>query len=119
MAAWACMGAWAACMGALSALDSSPTYPPSLRQPADILKNATMPLLEAAVEWYKGLFGLELSPKDNALVLVGSQEGLAHLLLSAADHGDSILMTDVAYPSYFGAGEKRPRNGELSRVLPT
>ncbi|GAX78962.1 hypothetical protein CEUSTIGMA_g6402.t1 [Chlamydomonas eustigma] len=36
-------------------------------------------------------------------MLIGSQEGLGHLLLAAADHGDGICMTDVAYPSYFGA----------------
>ena len=28
-----------------------------------------------------------------------------HLLLAAADSGDAICMCDVAYPSYFGAGE--------------
>ena len=28
-----------------------------------------------------------------------------HLLLAAADAGEAICMTDVAYPSYFGAGK--------------
>jgi hypothetical protein len=31
------------------------------------------------------------------------QEGLAHLLLGVTEHGDSVLMLDVAYPSYWGA----------------
>jgi hypothetical protein len=39
-----------------------------------------------------------------ALCLVGSQEGLAHLLMAVADPGEGLLMMDVAYPSYFGAG---------------
>lgn len=36
-------------------------------------------------------------------MLIGSQEGLAHALLASADPGDSILMPDIAYASYFGA----------------
>lgn len=39
-------------------------------------------------------------------MLVGSQEGLAHLLMAVADPGEGLLMMDVAYPSYFGAGER-------------
>jgi aspartate/methionine/tyrosine aminotransferase len=35
--------------------------------------------------------------------LIGSQEGLAHLLLAVTDPGDTVLMPDPAYPSYFGA----------------
>jgi aspartate/methionine/tyrosine aminotransferase len=36
-------------------------------------------------------------------MLVGSQEGLAHALLACTDPGDTILMPDLAYASYFGA----------------
>ena len=50
-------------------------------------------------------YGVELDPSHQALSLVGSQEGLAHLLLAVADPGAGVLMTDVAYPSYRGAGE--------------
>jgi len=67
------------------------------------LKNRTLPLLEAAVSWYRERYGLKLDPKQEALMLIGSQEGLGHLLLSAADQGDSILMTDVGYASYLPA----------------
>ncbi len=63
-----------------------------------------MPLLRAAVYWYATTYGVQLDPQTQALSLVGSQEGLAHLLMAVTDTGDSILMTDVAYPSYFGAG---------------
>lgn len=67
------------------------------------LKSQTMPLLESAVAWYKSTYGVALDPGSEALSLVGSQEGLAHLLMAVADEGQGLLMADVAYPSYFGA----------------
>lgn len=66
-----------------------------------------MPLLDAAVDWYQRTYGLQLDPQRQALSLVGSQEGLAHLLMAVADPGDGILMTDVAFPPYFGAGGRQ------------
>ncbi|KXZ45825.1 hypothetical protein GPECTOR_50g619 [Gonium pectorale] len=62
-----------------------------------------MPLLEAATEWYGQRYGLQLDPACEALTLIGAQEGLGHALMAVADVGDAILMTSVAYPSYFGA----------------
>lgn len=52
---------------------------------------------------YAATYGVRLDPSSQALSLIGSQEGLAHLLMAVADPGDGILMLDVAYPSYFGA----------------
>lgn len=67
------------------------------------LKSGTLPFLEAATNWYFRRYGVELDPRREALSLIGSQEGLAHLLMAIADPGDVLLMCDVAYPSYFGA----------------
>ncbi|KAG2439647.1 hypothetical protein HXX76_004997 [Chlamydomonas incerta] len=67
------------------------------------LKSGTMPLLEAACKWYGERYGTQLDPSCEALSLIGAQEGLAHALMAVADAGDAILMTAVAYPSYFGA----------------
>ncbi|GIL75710.1 hypothetical protein Vretimale_15264 [Volvox reticuliferus] len=67
------------------------------------LKSGTMPLLEAATEWYCARYNMQLDPATEALSLIGAQEGLAHALMAVADPGDGILMTDIAYPSYFGA----------------
>ncbi len=67
------------------------------------LKSGTLPFLEAATNWYFRRYGVELDPRREALSLIGSQEGLAHLLMAVADPGDGLLMCDVAYPSYFGA----------------
>ncbi|GIW33807.1 MAG: aminotransferase [Meiothermus sp.] len=67
------------------------------------LKSGTLPFLESAAEWYFRRYGVRLEPQQEALCLIGSQEGLAHLLMAVADPGDVLLMCDVAYPSYFGA----------------
>lgn len=67
------------------------------------LKSGTLSFLEAATEWYFRRYGVRLEPSREALCLIGSQEGLAHLLLAVADPGDVLLLCDVAYPSYFGA----------------
>lgn len=69
------------------------------------LKSGTLPFLQAATRWYAGRYGLELDPAREALSLIGSQEGLAHLLMAVADPGEVLLMTEVAYPSYFGAAQ--------------
>jgi len=69
------------------------------------LKSGTQPLRQAATTWYAGRYGLELDPQREALALIGSQEGLAHLLLAVADPGDGLLLPEVAYPSYFGAAK--------------
>lgn len=69
------------------------------------LKSGTLPFLEAATAWYARRYGLELDPHHEALALIGSQEGLAHLLLAVADPGDGLLLPEVAYPSYFGAAK--------------
>ncbi|APD09339.1 MULTISPECIES: aminotransferase class I/II-fold pyridoxal phosphate-dependent enzyme [Thermus] len=67
------------------------------------LKSCTLPFLEAATTWYQGRYGVPLDPKREALALIGSQEGLAHLLLALTEPEDLLLLPEVAYPSYFGA----------------
>ena len=67
------------------------------------LRSGTRPFLEAATRWYARRFGRALDPETQALALIGSQEGLAHLLLAVADPGDVLLVPEVAYPSYWGA----------------
>jgi len=71
------------------------------------LASGSRPLREAAVRWHRERFGDPpdgaLDPDAHALQLIGSQEGLAHLLWAVADPGDAVLLPDPAYPSYFGA----------------
>ncbi|MDR7415936.1 MAG: aminotransferase class I/II-fold pyridoxal phosphate-dependent enzyme [Armatimonadota bacterium] len=67
------------------------------------LRSDTRPFLEAATRWYARRWGIELDPDREALALVGSQEGLAHLLWAVTDPGDLVLLPAVGYPSYWGA----------------
>ncbi len=67
------------------------------------LKSCTRPFLEAATAWFARRFGRRFDPDTEALTLIGTQEGLGHLLLAVLDPGDLLLMPEVAYPSYWGA----------------
>jgi len=67
------------------------------------LHACTRPLREAAAAWYHGRYHLPVDPERNVLSLIGSQEGLANLLFAVTDPGDTILLPNPAYPSYYGA----------------
>jgi aspartate/methionine/tyrosine aminotransferase len=67
------------------------------------LHSGTQALRQAAVGWFEERYGANLDPERNVMVLIGSQEGFAHLLLAITDPGDLILAPDPGYPSYFGA----------------
>ncbi len=67
------------------------------------LEGCSAPLRRAVAAWYRERFGRRIDAEREVLPLIGSQEGLAHLLLAVADPGERVLMPDPAYPSYFGA----------------
>lgn len=67
------------------------------------LHAGTKPLRTAAVDWYADRYGLKLDPDREALALIGAQEGFANLLLAVTDPGDTILLPEPGYPSWFGA----------------
>ncbi len=67
------------------------------------LKSCTRPFLKAATDWFARRFGVRFDPDREALTLIGTQEGLGHLLFAVLDPGDTLLMPEVAYPSYWGA----------------
>ncbi len=67
------------------------------------LKSCTSRFLQEAAAWFERRFDLSLDPQEQVLSLIGSQEGLAHLLLAVTDPGEAILLPEVAYPSYWGA----------------
>jgi len=58
-----------------------------------------MPKLRQAVcNWYKKRFDVELNPDNEAIVLIGSKEGIAHLCMAYLDPGDIALVANPAYP---------------------
>ncbi len=81
------------------------TLAESLEDPATYqytLRSATRPFLEAASAWFEHRYGVTFDPDTEMLSLVGSQEGIGHLLLALADPGDVVLIPEVAYPPYWG-----------------
>lgn len=62
-------------------------------------------LLDAVALWYERRYAVTLNPATEICSLLGSQEGLAHIALSIADQGDTVLVPDPCYP-IFGAGPK-------------
>ena len=55
---------------------------------------------EAVADWFRRRFGVELDPRSEVLALIGSKEGLAHLIWAYVDPGDVVLVPDPGYPVY-------------------
>lgn len=55
-------------------------------------------LRKAICDWYKKRFDVDLSPDTEAIVTIGSKEGLAHLALATLGPGDVVLVPNPAYP---------------------
>jgi alanine-synthesizing transaminase len=55
-------------------------------------------LRRAICSWYKRRFNVELDPEREAIVTIGSKEGLAHLALATVERGDAVLVPNPAYP---------------------
>ena len=55
-------------------------------------------LRQAICHWYKDRFDVDLDPDSEAIVTIGSKEGLAHLALATIGPGDVVLVPNPAYP---------------------
>ena len=55
-------------------------------------------LRRAICTWYKHRFDVDLDMDSEAIVTIGSKEGLAHLALATVDRGDAILVPNPTYP---------------------
>lgn len=92
------------------------TIAQSLRDPKThgyLLHHGTRSFRQTAAEWYMRRFGqvedlpdltgtLTIDPDTEVLLLIGSQEGTAHLPLALMDPGDFALLQDPSYPSHAG-----------------
>ncbi|HVA68658.1 MAG TPA: alanine transaminase [Candidatus Binataceae bacterium] len=52
----------------------------------------------AITDWYRRRYGVELDPDSEAIVTIGSKEGIAHLALAILDQGDVVLAPTPTYP---------------------
>jgi aspartate/methionine/tyrosine aminotransferase len=66
------------------------------------LHGATHPFREAVAAWAQRRFSVVVDPEREVLLLVGSQEGTAHLPLAVLNPGDAALLLDPCYPSHRG-----------------
>jgi alanine-synthesizing transaminase len=55
-------------------------------------------LRRAICQWYKKRYEVELDSESEAIVTIGSKEGLAHLALATVGPGDAVLVPNPAYP---------------------
>ncbi|MGH8819094.1 MAG: alanine transaminase [Achromobacter pestifer] len=61
-------------------------------------------LRKAICDWYQRRYAVEFDPDSEAIVTIGSKEGLAHLMLATLDRGDTVLVPNPSYPSHiYGA----------------
>jgi alanine-synthesizing transaminase len=55
-------------------------------------------LRRAICQWYQRRYGVELDLDREAIVTIGSKEGLAHFALATVGPGDAVLVPNPAYP---------------------
>jgi alanine-synthesizing transaminase len=55
-------------------------------------------LRQAVCGWYKRKYDVDLDPETEAIVTIGSKEGLAHLALATVGPGDAVLVPNPSYP---------------------
>jgi alanine-synthesizing transaminase len=64
-----------------------------------------IPRLRRAIShWYRDRYGVQIDADSEAVVTIGSKEGLAHLMLATLDRGDTVIVPDPSYPIHiYGA----------------
>jgi alanine-synthesizing transaminase len=61
-------------------------------------------LRKAIADWYQRRYAVDIDPDSEAIVTIGSKEGLAHLMLATLDRGDTVLVPNPSYPIHiYGA----------------
>ena len=55
-------------------------------------------LRRAICDWYKKKFDVDLDPNSEAIVTLGSKEGIAHLAMAILGPGDAVLVPNPSYP---------------------
>jgi alanine-synthesizing transaminase len=55
-------------------------------------------LRRAICNWYERRYNVALDPDTEAIVTIGSKEGIAHLCLATLDQGDVVLVPNPSYP---------------------
>lgn len=54
--------------------------------------------LKAVSRWYERKYNVSIDPKTEAVSVIGSKEGIAHLGLAVINRGDQVYVPDPTYP---------------------
>ena len=57
---------------------------------------------EACASYLKRRFSVDVDPKTEVLALIGSKEGIAHLITAFVNPGEYVLAPSIGYPVYSG-----------------
>ncbi|MFT4854244.1 MAG: alanine-synthesizing transaminase [Candidatus Pseudothioglobus sp.] len=61
-------------------------------------------LRQAISNWYKDRYAVDIDPETEAIVTLGSKEGIAHLAMAVLGPGDTVLVPNPSYPVHpYGA----------------
>jgi len=55
-------------------------------------------LRKSICSWYKTRYNVDLDPDSEAIVTIGSKEGIAHLCLAILDSQDTVVVPNPSYP---------------------
>lgn len=57
-------------------------------------------LRQAYAQWYRTWYRVDLNPDSEILPLIGSKEGIMHIMMAFINPGDGVLVPDPGYPTY-------------------
>ena len=57
-------------------------------------------LRQGYADWYRKWYGVSLDPDHEVLPLIGSKEGIMHIMMAFINEGDGVLVPDPGYPTY-------------------
>lgn len=62
--------------------------------------NGSIEFREAVAKFYDRHYGVKLDPETEILTLIGSKEGIVHLIQTVINPGEKVIIPDPGYPVY-------------------
>jgi LL-diaminopimelate aminotransferase len=81
----------------ITALQDAANDPKNHRYPS---YSGMLEFRDAVSQWYQKRFTVTLDPRTEAISLIGSKEGIAHIPLAYINPQDSVLIPEPGYPVY-------------------
>ena len=77
-------------------------------------------LRKSICDWYKRRYNVDLNPETEAIVTIGSKEGIAHLCLAMLDAEDTVAVPNPSYPIHILArSSPAPKSRASPSTTPT